>query len=295
MDWFKNNPFLGILGASTLALAATSVFLILSAHSDLLEQQETFSTNTSELNTLQTAKPFPNNENLAAAEAELAHARRILAGLATAVTAQSAPRDETLTPQKFQDELNARATEIAAAAAQMGVALPENFYLGFEQYRAQLPVVSATPALGQQLSSIAEAVSLLISARVTGITALERDPLPEESGVADQASGASPDLHLAPFQLSFAADQSSFRAALTALTTAQPVLLLKLLEVANSAPSPPSKEGTLGEAEPAEVDSSDTAVDRIPVVFGREAVAVRLGLASISARPAPERREGGGS
>jgi hypothetical protein len=293
MDWFKNNPFLGILGASTLALAATGVFLILSARSALLEQQETFSSNTGELNTLQTAKPFPNNENLKAAEDDLAHARSILAGLAAAVTAQSAPRDETLTPQKFQDQLNARATEIAAAAAEMSVALPDNFYLGFEQYRAQLPAVSATPALGQQLASIAEAVSLLISARVTGITALERNPLPEESGVADQASGGSPDLHLAPFQLSFEADQSSFRAALTALTTAQPVLLLKLLEVANSQPSSPSKEGMPVPA--ADGDSSEVTVVQIPVVFGRESLAVRLGLASISTPPAPAQTPGGGS
>jgi len=295
MDWFKNNPFLGILGAGTLVLAGLGVFLIMSARSALIEEQETFSSNTGQLASLETAKPFPNRENLAAAEADLAHAREILAGLAAAVTAQSAPRDENLTPQKFQDDLNTRATEIASAAAQVGVALPENFYLGFEQYRAQLPSVAATPALGQQLASIAEAVSLLITARVGGITALERSPLPEESAVAGKESEGSSELHLAPFQLSFAADQSSFRAALTALATAQPVLLLKLLEVANSQPSSPPKEGTPAAPENLEGEPSDQSVDRIPVLFGRESLTVKIGLASISAARGPAPKPGGGS
>jgi hypothetical protein len=293
MDWFKNNPFLGILGASTLALGALCVFLILSARSAMVEQQDAFLSNTGQLSSLQTAKPFPNDANLEAAQADLAHARQILAGLAHAVAAQSAPLDGTLSPQKFQDDLNTRVTEIAAAAAEAGVALPENFYLGFEQYRTQLPIVAATPALGQQLASIAEAISVLIRARVASITALDRTPLPEESGVTDDAPRRSSDLHLAPFQLSFEADQSSFRAALTALTTAQPVLLLKLLEVANSQPSSPSKEGMPVPAE--DSDSSELTVVQIPVVFGRESLAVRLGLASISTPPAPAQTPGGGS
>jgi len=293
MDWFKNNPFLGILAASTLALAAIGAFLILSARSAMIEQQDAFFSNTGQLNSLQTAKPFPNGENLEAAEAELAHARRILNELASVVSAQSAPLDQDLTPLKFQDNLNTRVTEIAAAAVEAGVALPENFYLGFEQYRTQLPTVAATPALGQQLASIAEAISLLISARVTSITALDRTPLPEESGVTNDAPQRSSDLHLAPFQLSFEADQSSFRAALTALTAAKPVLLLKLLEVTNSQPSSPSKEELPVPA--VDGDSSEANVVQIPVVFGRESLAVRLGLASISTRPAPAQTQGGGS
>ncbi len=293
MDWFKDNPFLGILGASTLVLTALGAFLALSARSAMVEQQDTFFSNASQLNSLQTAKPFPNEENLEAAEAELAHARRILDELASVVAAQSAPLDEGLTPLKFQDDLNTRVTAIAADAAEAGVALPENFYLGFEQYRTQLPSVPAAPALGQQLASIAEAVSLLINARVASITALQRSPLPEESAPTTNEPERSSDLHLAPFELSFVTDQSSFRSALTALTTAEPVLLLKLLEVANSQPVPPPKAEVKEQI--SEGDTSDADAIQIPVVFGRESLAVRLGLASISTRSSSTESPGGGS
>ncbi len=288
-DWFKKNPFLGILGVSALLLAAGGSALLLWAQSAMAKEREAFFANTSQLNALQAARPFPNAENLEAAEAELAHAREILAGLATTVAAQSAPLDENLTPQRFQDDLNARVTALAATAAEAGVTLPENFYLGFEQYRAQLPAVSAAPALGQQLASIAEAVSLLITARVSAISALDRAPLPDETG---DGTGASSELHLAPFQLSFVTDQSGFRSALTALTTAQPVLLLKLLQVANSQPSSPPKGELPGQDR---ADDAPAAAPQIPVVFGRESLAVTLGLSSVSTKPAASPSSGGGS
>jgi hypothetical protein len=283
MDWFKKNPFIGLLAVITILLTGAGVYFVLEGQSALTAAQDAYRAKTGQLASLQAAKPFPNAEALQMAEAELAETEKIIAELSAMVAAQSAPLEPTLTPQQFQDALNARVSALTAAAAEAGVGLPENFYLGFDPYRAQLPSVAAAPLLSQQLASIAEAVELLIAAPVRAVTAVARTPLPVESSGADRDDQRRQDLSLAPFEIAFVADQTGLRRALSSLVTAEPILLVRLLEVVNSQPASPPKE-----AAPAEdAAAADPAAARqIPVVFGQETLSVRLGLAAVSTSPA---------
>jgi len=289
MDWFKNNPFVSLLLAATLVLGGGAVYFALSALSALDEQRDAYQANTGELASLQSAKPFPDEGNLRAAQAELAAAQQILGDLAKMVAEQSAPLDPNLTPQRFQDALNARAAALAAQAAEAGVTLPENFYLGFDEYRAQLPSIAAAPLLGQQLESISEAVALLISARVRAISSVARASLPIENA-APKADASKADLALAPFEIVFVSDQGSLRLATTSLIQAKPLLLLRSLEVVNSNPSAPSKADATPAAAQADDGTEEKAPSEIPVVFGQETLTVRWSLAAVSttAESSPE-------
>ena len=286
MNWFKANPFLGGLTILTTLAAAAGLYFVAGQHAAFIEQSDAYANNVSTLNNLQSAKPFPDDANLQAAQAEDKRAAEVFSGLASAVAGQSAPRDNSLSPQQFQDKLSEAASDALAKAQAGGIALPEDFYLGFAQYKTQPPTAAAAPALGQQLASISNVVRLLLESRVTEITAITRTPLPEEDeSKEDQArneAGKLPELLLAAFDVEFVAEQANFRQALNSIVNARPMVLVRLVSVANSNPVAPSKENPLENAEePTDADAPDQPPP-IPVLFGQENLTIKLRLASVS-------------
>lgn len=286
MNWFKANPFLGGLALFTAVAAAAGLYFASGQHAAFTEQSDAYANNVSTLNNLQSATPFPDEANLQAARAEDQRAAEVFRGLVAAVGGQSAPRDNSLTPQQFQDKLSEAASDASAKAQAGGINLPEDFYLGFTQYKTQPPTAAAAPALGQQLVSISNVVRLLLESRVTEITAITRTPLPEEAErkeeEAQTESGKLPDLLLAAFDVEFVAEQANFRQALNSVVSAQPMVLVRVVSVANSNPLAPSKENPLeNEGEPTATESPDQPPP-IPVLFGQENLTVKLRLAAVS-------------
>jgi len=284
MNWFKENSFLGGLALLTGIAAAAALYFVSLGSTALTEQSDAYAANVAKLNGLQSAKPFPNDNNLAETQDESERAVRVINGLASAVAEQSAPRDNSLTPQQFQDQLSQAVSAAIEQAQAAGITLPEDFYLGFAQYKTQPPTSAAAPALGQQLGSISNVVSLLLKSRIRGISSLNRTPLPGESETKEEQATPGgeklPDLLLAPFDVEFVADQANFREALSAVANAQPMVLVRLVSVANSQPAAPSKEN------PLENEQSDPAAPDqpapIPVLFGQETLSVKLRLAAVS-------------
>jgi hypothetical protein len=286
MNWFKANPFLGGLALLTALATAAGLYYLSGQKAAFTEQPDAYANNVSTLNNLQSAKPFPNEDNLRAAQEEGKRAAEVFSGLASAVTEQSASRDNALTPQQFQDNLSKAASNASEQARAGDIALPEDFYLGFDQYKTQPPTAAAAPALGQQLASISNVVRVVLESGIREITAINRIPLPEEAAAATDEDGAEagklPDLLLAPFDLEFVADQANFRQALNAIAKAEPMVLIRVVSVANSKPLAPSKENPLeAESEPVETEAPDQPPP-IPVLFGQENLTVKLRLASVS-------------
>jgi hypothetical protein len=286
MNWFKANPFLGGLALLTALATAAGLYYLSGQNAAFTEQSDAYANNVSTLNNLQSAKPFPNEDNLRAAQEEGKRAAEVFSGLASAVTEQSASRDNALTPQQFQDNLSKAASNASEQARTGDIALPEDFYLGFDQYKTQPPTAAAAPALGQQLASISNVVRVVLESGIREITAINRIPLPEEAAAATDEDGAEagklPDLLLAPFDLEFVADQANFRQALNAIAKAEPMVLIRVVSVANSKPLAPSKENPLeAESEPVETEAPDQPPP-IPVLFGQENLTVKLRLASVS-------------
>ena len=63
------------------------------------------------------------------------------------------------------------------------VRLPDNFFLGFDEFAAALPNTAAAPLLGQELSQMQILMNILIDARVDSVTALRRTPLGRRGGL----------------------------------------------------------------------------------------------------------------
>ena len=291
MNWFKENPFVGALVASTTLLTLVGLYFAYTQNTAFVEQTDTFAANNSSLARLQKAKPFPNEANLTAAEEEAKSAAKILGDLAAEVARQSTPLDPNLTPRDFQDKLSAAAATAEKAAANVEVGLPEDFYLGFSAYKAQPPPEAAASVLGQQLETIANVTGLLLKSGIRQFIGIERAPLRAEEPETDEGedkptSAQLAAVQLAPFDVEFVADQSAFRAALSAIITAQPVVLVRLVSVTNSSPSPPAKETAGATQETAETVAATEGSGQIPVAFGKETLNVKLRLASVSVAPA---------
>ncbi len=291
MDWFKQNPFFGGLALVTTLLLAASGYFAYLAHTDFTLQTEEYAAKMSAVAQARGAKPFPNQANLEAAQAEKAEAQKILGDMKALVAQKSGKIDPTLNPQAFQDRLNAKVSVLEKAAQTVQAKLPDNFYLGFDEYRNQLPAPAAAPLLGQQLDSISMVVSIFLESGVKEITAIKRQPLPVESGKQEKSDANkkdAEDLILAPFDVSFVADQTNFRLAMTKIITADPMIFVRLVSVANSQPGAPLKD--TGGAPPQNSGDQAQTEASIPVLLGKETLSVDLRLASISTDAASDKK-----
>jgi hypothetical protein len=284
MDWFKQNPFLGGLALVTIPLVIASGFFAYNAHADFVLQTEEYSAKMSAVAQARGAKPSPSQTNLTAAQAEKAEAEKILGEMKALVSQKSGRVNTSLNPQAFQDLLNVKVSAIEKAAESAEVKLAENFYLGFDEYRNQLPPAAAAPLLGQQLDSISRVITILIDAGVKEIKSIKRQQLAVESPkqeTTDKPKEDANDLTLVPFDVSFVADQSNFRLALTEIITADPLIFVRLVNVANSQPAAPLKENDMNSL-PQDSDDRPDAETSIPVLLGKETLSLDLRLATIS-------------
>jgi len=293
-NWFKANPFAGGLAAATAVLTLAALYFAYAQHASFVEQTDTFAGNTASLGALQSSKPFPNTESLKAAEAEAKQAGTVIEGLAADLAGQTAALDPELTPRDFQDKLSAAAAAAETTATAAGVTLPEDFYLGFADYKAQPPPEAAAPMLGQQLETITNVTELLLKSGIKQLIGIQRAPLPAETepGDKDNQDGEAEDaaVRLAPFDVEFVADTSALRNALSAIIAARPIVLIRLVNVTNSNPAPPAKASAADTREGAESLPSVEDATGIPVLFGKETLNVKLRLASVSEAPTAEKK-----
>ncbi len=288
MDWFKQNPFIGALLLVAALLVAAAGYFLSGALGRYAEQEAAYAENKATLERLHATKPFPSAENVGNAKDELQEARRVLAEIAHSVRVT----EPVATPTAFQDDLRKMVNDIQSRAQAANVALGDEFYLGFNDYQTQLPSEAAAPRLAQQVHSIHKIASILIDERVQAIGSIARERLAIEAPAGDKpgkpaADNVLPDLVLAPFNVNFTADQTSFRRAFNRILDVQPPVIVRLVGISNSAPVAPDKftesASPATSASPfagAPGDAPEEAANK--PVFGREVLAVNLGLASIT-------------
>ena len=171
--WFQQNRFLGsFLVVFALATVAALYFLF-SARSGFNDAQLQFESNLAELNRLQRLSPFPNEANLrkmkTQAEDYSAQLDKLKGELRTHVLPAT-----PMAPNEFQSRLRQASIAVAEKARANRVKLPENFYLGFEEFATTLPDTAAAPLLGQQLAQAELLANILLDARVEAITSFRR-------------------------------------------------------------------------------------------------------------------------
>lgn len=254
MNWFQQNRFLGtflvVLGVGAIACA---VFLCL-AKSSFGDAEMQFDRQATELAALQRHNPFPTEANLRKMKTQAEEYGSQLTVLKEDLKTRVLPV-VPLAPNEFQARLRQAMASVTEKARAHKVRLPENFYLGFEEFSAALPATEAAPLLGQQLAQVELILDILIDARVDAVTSLKRVPLATATSPAttpspgpgrkpNTSATAVPLLERTAIDAAFGGTPGAVRRALNQLSTInQQFYIIRTLHILNEKEKGPPRDG----------------------------------------------------
>lgn len=306
MNWFKENPFLsGLIAVAVAGLGALG-YLVSQAASAYTLANDSYVAAVTKLHGLQNRSPFPSQENLDALKASFEDYKARLSALRDKLTGMEMSLNMEISPQQFQDELRTAVNTLREKASAAGVKLPENFYLGFDQYQTTVPTAQATPYLDRQFRVLRAIVERLIDFRVHSVDGIVRTPLPQELPAVAPAATPAPAqgnrpanakpaatvLERFPFQITFTAEQGKLRVAFNSLLDKEQFLIVRSVNLVNSNPNPPARGGDnpVPVQDPfatAAAPQAAAAGSNLQVIFGRELVKAVMDLEMIDFADAP--------
>ena len=239
MSWIKENKFVAGLAGGTL-LGVIVLFFVGSLGSGKYDvAKEKFDTASSEATGYEKGPLYPKVENKAGKSKALGEYRQAVESL-QAVFEPFRPKEiKNITPQEFTDRLLAANTEVRQAFTEAKTAVPEPFFVGFEQYKTSLAPGSTTGILEYQLNSIKSVMLAMSKAKISELKNLYRPAIPEEVGqtynIADTAVARA-----FPLELTFTGSEKSVREFLSAITKpADQYLVIRSLRIGNMKKEPP--------------------------------------------------------
>lgn len=299
MNW--RNPFLITYLSVTVVGAALLGYLVYSSYSHAVDIDTQYNDAVGKLQSLQNRVPFPNKENNAKYVEYTKEYRAEYDKLVARIATMQKPLAD-ITPQGFQDMLRSNVSQVLEAAKENNVTLPDNFYLGFDQYRGALPGDAAAAPLARELAGIRAIVDQLITLKVREIQGIERNQLPEEGGAVRAAppranTPGRPPVGNAPaagqkvvsasaFTIRFVADQGNTRSALNYIANADQFYIIRELAIENSAQEGPKKGEEQTQASSSDPSQPGEAVapglEGVAVIVGRETLTVTLKIEMIT-------------
>ncbi len=305
MNWFKANPIPAAIAVAVIAATAALAYLATGAAQATAEATAALDNEARQLEALKKQKPYPSKANRDKIMADAEAYETALAKLKTDLADLDEPSSST-TPQGFQDALRKAVDAISSEAIKKTIALPEAFYLGFDEFRTRLPSKEEAITLDREFNVIKTLVSQLVDLPVERIDTLTRLPQPP------LAQGATSPISKTRFTISFTSGQKELIQAFNLVSRSDRFLVIRSVTFENSNSAPPPKvaaEGTPAspaspmrprramrqaaarEASPAglpfagstQPDEEDSYLD---VVFGDEAVTATL-LIEIPTFPEP--------
>jgi hypothetical protein len=256
MNWVRNNRFVaGYLAVLLIGIGVLG-FLVYSSYGRYSQVSEDYHTQVTELDRLQNLSPFPDAPNLERYSEVKQNYSAAVADLQKQLAAFEPPAESPPpTPLQFQDRLRRVVDDVSTSAKKAGVGLPDNFYLGFEQYRGEPPDTAATPGLSAELDAIRDLIDILIKQHVENLTSIKRGPLPHEAGGSapaepsrpgrpnGPAAAASELVTRNPVEIEFTALPSAFRESLNQITAAPRLYVVSALRVRNQVDKGPPRGG----------------------------------------------------
>ncbi len=290
MNWYRENRFvsrlLAVFGVSLLF----AIWFLWRGQSTWRAAATRFRESDVELSRLEQLAMYPNSDNLRQAKADADSYAVALAKMKDELK-KYAPSIEHLAPNEFQSHLRLATAAVAEKARAAKIALPEKFFLGFDEFASALPNSLVAPLLGQELKEIEWLFEVLIAARVDALTAFRRTPLREEHGAPipsatpgntkfGTASIISPefvDRHLV--EMGFTSTPGAARKVLNQISGAsEHFVIVRLVHIRNEKEKGPLREVAV---EMADGDGTNAAKGKPPppaavnFIVGNERIEVR--------------------
>lgn len=235
MNWLKDNKFLVAAGVAVLiAVVSLAFFAGVAAHSHD-EALATYNAEVQQLDALKKQIPYPSKGNLKAINKQSASYNDAFSALQSTLTDLDAPVDNTITPQVFQDELRKSVDSLVSKANKNTVALPETFYLGFDEFRTRLPSKDEAVTLNPEFKVLNTLLNQLVDLKLLSIDSLLRLPQPPSP------EGDNSSILKRRFSISFTAPQDKLIAAFNEVSNSKYFLIIRSASFENSNPDPPQK------------------------------------------------------
>lgn len=257
MNWYRENRWLGNFLIAFAITALLALCFLFRARSGFTEASAQFNGAATERNRLEHLNPFPNEGNFRKTRAALDDYGATLTKLKAELRAQVLPV-EPIAPNEFQSRLRRAIVSTTEKARANRVKLPENFHLGFDEFRTTLPTTAAAPLLGQELAQVELLFGILIDARVDAIAAVKRTTPPAEATAAPTpppkkpsapANAAPPVVERAIVDLTFTASPSAMRKVSNQIASAErQFFIVRTLYVRNQQLKGPAREQTAATA-----------------------------------------------
>ncbi len=257
MNWYRENRWLGNFLIAFAVTALLALWFLFRARSGFTEASAQFNEAATERNRLEHLNPFPNEGNFRKTQAALNDYGATLTKLKAELRAQVLPV-EPIAPNEFQSRLRRAIVNTTEKARANRVKLPENFHLGFDEFRTTLPTTAAAPLLGQELAQVELLFGILIDARVDAIAAVKRTTPPAEATAAPTpppkkpsapANAAPPVVERAIVDLTFTASPSAMRKVSNQIASAErQFFIIRTLYVRNQQLKGPAREQTAATA-----------------------------------------------
>ena len=253
MNWYRENRWLGNFLIAFAVTALLALFFLFRARSGFTEASAQFNEAATERNRLEHLNPFPNEGNFRKTRTALDDYSATLTKLKAELKAQVLPV-EPIAPNEFQSRLRRAIVNTTEKARANRVKLPENFHLGFDEFRTTLPTTAAAPLLGQELAQVELLFGILIDARVDTIAAVKRTTPPAEATAAPTPPPKKPSapanappavFERAIVDLTFTASPSATRKVLNQIASSQrQFFIVRTLYVRNQQLKGPAREQT---------------------------------------------------
>ena len=257
MNWYRENRWLGNFLIAFAVTALLALWFLFRARSGFTEASAQFNEAATERNRLEHLNPFPNEGNFRKTRTALDDYSATLTKLKADLRAQVLPV-EPIAPNEFQSRLRRAIVNTTEKARANRVKLPENFHLGFDEFRTTLPTTAAAPLLGQELAQVELLFGILIDARVDAIAAVKRTTPPAEATAAPTpppkkpsapANAAPPVVERAIVDLTFTASPSAMRKVSNQIASAErQFFIVRTLYVRNQQLKGPAREQTAATA-----------------------------------------------
>jgi hypothetical protein len=256
MDWIQENKFVSGLLAATILFAGGIFYHGYSEGDDFKDNMAQYGELRSRYDTLISAKPYPNQENLKAREEIIEEYEAVIEEVRNAFYEYKADKLPKPTPGEFSDMRIKMQGDLRKAFNQTETSLPDNCGFGFEKYAKIQPAPYATSKLSYQLGAIQWLLEKLAENEPKAIINIRRELLDVELGPPPAPStqknaqrgnlAANPEdekiFEVMPVELAFTASEASMRNFLKEMANSKEYLYaIRSLRIRNekqNAPSP---------------------------------------------------------
>ena len=270
MNWYQQNRWLGNFLIAFAVALLLGLWFLLHARSSFADASAELNQVATERSRLEHLNPFPNEDNFRKTEAALQNYAAELDKTKEELKKRVAPQTP-LAPNEFQSRLRQAILNATERARANRVKLPENFFLGFDEFATTLPNTGDAARLGQELAEVEVLVNILIDGHVDTIAAVKRVVSPE---AAAPPTGPKPTtssiVERDIVDLSFTASPSATRKVLNQIASAEGAFfIVRVLHVQNEQQKGPAREAA-GATKAAAAPSSSPGA--IKFIVGNEHV-----------------------